>query len=210
MFDSAACAQDLPKTRSLGGAANCPRTPAQLEIAQFHIEPPLRFRPLNIRCFARTDRTLVDQTRLMAMIYVAQADATIACFETKYFYESWRSTSAIVLADTNGNATTDPDPGWTPVAPAPNHPEYPAALPAAAAIAGAIDDFFGTEKVAYVFDSAITGTTFDFTTTPGLVEEVRGVCICGGMHFRHAMVHGEELGENVARWVTATRFQQHP
>ena len=61
---------------------------------------------------------------------------------------------------------------------------------------------------AYVFDSAITGTTHDFTTAQGLVEEVRGARIYGGMHFRHAMVRSEELGENVARWVAATRFQQ--
>ncbi|MGF6527893.1 vanadium-dependent haloperoxidase [Variovorax sp. PvP013] len=208
-LDSAAYAQDLQETRSLGGAANSPRTPAQLEVAQFHTEPPFRFWPRNIRRFARTDRSLADHARLMAMIYVAQADATIACFEAKYFYESWRPASAITLADTDGNAATDPDPGWTPVVPTPNHPEYPAAHACnAAAIAGAIRNFFGTEKVSYAFDSAITGTTHDFTTTQGLVEEVRGARIYGGMHFRHAMVRGEELGENVTRWVAATRFQQ--
>jgi hypothetical protein len=210
-LDSVAYAQDLRETRSLGAAVDSPRTPAQREIAQFHTEPPFRFWPRNIRRFARTDRSLADQARLLAMIHVAQADSTIACFEAKYFYESWRPTSAITLADLDGNPATDPDPGWAPVVPTPNHPEYPAAHACnAAAIAGAIRRFFGTDRVDHVFDSTVTGTTHAFTTMRGLVEEVREARIYGGMHFRHAMVRGEELGEHVAQWVMAHRFQQNP
>ena len=72
-------------------------------------------------------RSLADNARGMAMLWVAQADARITCFESKYFYDFWRPTSAIRFADTDGNAATTMDAAWTPVVPTPNHPEYPSA-----------------------------------------------------------------------------------
>ena len=46
---------------------------------------------------------LVDQC-------LVQADATIACFESKYFYLYWQPASAISLADTDNNTATTADP----------------------------------------------------------------------------------------------------
>ena len=58
--------------------------------------------------------SVADSARLMALLWVSQADAFLACFESKYHYIFWRPTSAITLADTDGNAATAPDPSWTP------------------------------------------------------------------------------------------------
>jgi hypothetical protein len=201
-------AADLNETRARGGATSSVRTAAQLEAARFHTEPPPRFWPRNLRRLAMTSGELVDQARLLAMLFTVQADATIACFESKYAYDYWRPLSAIPLADQDGNAATDPDPTWVPVLATPNHPEYPAAHACtASAVAETMRAYFGTAQIEFSFDSAVTGSTHRFTSLGGFVEEIRGARIDGGMHFRNSLIRGEEQGAAVARWVLARNFQ---
>ncbi|MGJ7497925.1 hypothetical protein ACSFA8_22995 [Variovorax sp. RT4R15] len=207
-LDSALYAQDFNETRTLGDAVSSTRTDAQLEVAKFHTEPPPRFWPRNLRRFAMTDGRLADHARLMAMLFVAQADAEIACFESKYFYEFWRPQSAIPLGETDGNAATTADPAWKPVVPTPNHPEYPAAH---ACVTGALTEalkaYYATDQIAFSFDSTVTGSTHVFDSTAALVQETREARIFGGMHFRSALLSGDQLGVNVGRWVVQHNFQ---
>jgi hypothetical protein len=72
---STAYAADVNETKSLGSATSTTRTAEQTETARFHTEPPPNFWPRNMRNFAMTARSLPEQARLMAMIWVAQADA---------------------------------------------------------------------------------------------------------------------------------------
>lgn len=207
-LDGDTYAADFNETRLLGGAVGSTRTPEQLEIARFHTEAPNRFWPRNLRRFAMTDGALVDQARLLAMLFVVEADTGIACFESKYHYEFWRPQSAIPLADSDGNPATAPDADWTPVLPTPNHPEYPAAHACiSAAMAETLKTYYRTDQVEYFFDSTVTGSTHAFATTHALVDEVRGARIYGGMHFRNSLMRGEELGLKVAQWTLARNFQ---
>jgi len=89
-------------------------------LARFHTEPPPRFWPRNLRPFISDARSLVQNARLTAMVWVAQSDVSVACFESKYEYEFWRPQSAIPLAETDGIDATADDDGWTPVVPTPN------------------------------------------------------------------------------------------
>ena len=160
------------------------------------------------RNFAMTARSLPEQARLMAMIWVAQADAGNACFESKYFYQSWRPASAIVL-DGDGNAATVADPAWAPVVPTPNHPEYPAAHSCvSAAMAEVLRSYYGTADVTFDMTSMVTGSSHHFTTTTALVDEVQIARIAGGMHFRSATVDGAALGKSVGAWVAANAFKR--
>ena len=126
-LDSAAYALDFNEVMAWGGTTSTLRSAEQLEAARFHTEAPPNVQPRNYRAFAMDSRSVADNARAMAMLWVAQADAGNACFETKYFYDFWRPTSAIRFADTDGNAATMMDAAWTPVVPTPNHPEYPSA-----------------------------------------------------------------------------------
>jgi len=205
---STAYAADVNETKSLGSATSTTRTAEQTETARFHTEPPPNFWPRNMRNFAMTARSLPEQARLMAMIWVAQADAGNACFESKYFYESWRPASAITL-DGDGNAATVVDPAWTPVVPTPNHPEYPAAHSCvSAAMAEVLRSYYGTADVTFDMTSTVTGSSHHFTTTTALVDEVQMARIAGGMHFRSATVAGAALGKSVGAWVTANAFKR--
>jgi hypothetical protein len=205
---STAYAADVNETKALGSATSTTRTAEQTETARFHTEPPPNFWPRNMRNFAMTARSLPEQARLMAMIWVAQADAGNACFESKYFYQSWRPASAIVL-DGDGNAATVADPAWAPVVPTPNHPEYPAAHSCvSAAMAEVLRSYYGTADVTFDMTSMVTGSSHHFTTTTALVDEVQIARIAGGMHFRSATVDGAALGKSVGAWVAANAFKR--
>ncbi len=206
-LDSAAYAASLNETKAGGGTVSATRTPELLEIARFHTEVPAVFIPRNLGRFAASTADIAEAARLMAFIYVVHADAITACFEAKYFYEAWRPLSAIPLAADDGNAATVADPSWTPVAPTPNHPEYPAAH---SCTAGALDEtlreYYGTERVTYTFDSRVTGTARTYTSTDALADESRLARIYGGMHFPFSAVDGVVLGTAVAKWVGAHHF----
>jgi hypothetical protein len=205
---SAAYAADVNETMALASATSTTRTAAQTEIARFYTEAPPIYWTRNLRSFAMTNRSLAEHARLLALLYVVQSDAADTCFESKYNFQFWRPTSAITLADIDGNAATTADPAWTPVVPTPNHPEYPAAHGClTAAAAATLQGYYGTPNVTFDLNSTVTGTTHHFTTTQAMVDDVQLGRIAGGMHFRTSTVDGAALGENVAEWVLAHHFQ---
>jgi hypothetical protein len=201
-------AEDFNETKALGAASSSVRTAEQTEIARFHTEAPPRFWARNLRIFATADRSVAENARTMAVLWTSQADGLIACFESKYHFDFWRPTSAIQLADTDGNAATAPDPTWTPVVPTPNHPEYPAAHGCGTGgVAEALEQVFGTKKLSFDFTSTVTGTTHHFESTDDFFKEVQIARIAGGMHFRTSTVHGGVLGSKVSRWIVKNHFQ---
>jgi hypothetical protein len=204
---SAAYAAAFNESMASGGTVSTARSAEQLEIARFHTETPGPYWTRNLGRFASSTDDVAEAARLTAFIYVAHADAITACFEAKYFYETWRPLSAIPLADTDNNPATTADAGWTPVLPTPNHPEYPAAHSCTAGALGeALRLFYGTRNVTYQLDSKATGTTRIYATTDALGEESQVARIYGGMHFRFATVDGLALGISVARWVGEHEF----
>jgi hypothetical protein len=184
---------DLNETKTRGGEGMSVSV-REDEGARFHTEPPPRFWTRNLNRFARSQATLADNARLMALLWVTQVDALSACFDAKYRHYRWRPMSAITLTET----------AWKPRLPTPNHPEYPAAHGCATtAVAENLAQFFGTRQVAFAFDSMVTNTTHEWATVDGLVEECRDARILGGMHFRSSMAAGEKIDTQLAKWVAA-------
>ena len=208
VLTSPAYATDLNETKALGSSTSTARTAAQTEIARFHTEAPGLFWSRNLRSFATTNRSVAEQARLMAILWVTQADALNTCFESKYFYLFWRPTSAITLADTDNNDATAADTAWTPVVATPNHPEYPSghACVSSAAVT-ALNGYFGTPSITFDINSTVTGSTHSFTSTGAFVDEILLARVAGGMHFRTSNVDGAALGKRVADWVLANQFQ---
>ncbi|MFO1328848.1 MAG: vanadium-dependent haloperoxidase [Rubrivivax sp.] len=206
---SEAYAADVNEVQSLASTTSTLRSAAQTEVARFHTEPPPPFWSRNLRQFATASDDLAENARLAAMLYTAHHDAVAACFESKYHHDFWRPTSAIQLADTDGNAATRPDANWAPHLPTPNHPEYPAAHScASAAVAEVLRSFYGTRKVRFSFDSTVPGTLpHRYESTDDLVREIADARVWGGMHFRFSTTHGAELGRRVAEWVAKHHFQ---
>lgn len=205
-------ARDLNEVQLLGSAASLVRTAEQTDLARFNTEPPPRFWPRNMRRFASNGRSVLENARLTALLWVAQADATVACFDSKYHYDFWRPTSAITLASTDDNPATSEDLAWAPVVPTPNHPEYPAAHACNAAAVGAVlERYFGTNKVDFIIDSTVPGLTtpvIHYRKTGDFVEDLKLARIYGGMHYRNSTNDGATLGVRVGNFINKNYFQR--
>ncbi len=127
------------------------------------------------------ETTPIETARLLALANAAMADAGIAVWESKYFYELWRPVAGIRESDPgtgpsglgDGNPDTVGDPTWTPMgAPASNlvavdfTPPFPAYPSGHAGFGGALfqtlRNFFGTDEIAFTFVSdELNGVTVD-------------------------------------------------
>lgn len=205
-------AREVNEVKSLGSAASVTRTAEQTDLARFHTEPPPRFWTRNMRRFASDGRSVLEHARLMAMLWIAQADATLACFDSKYHFNYWRPTSAIQLAGTDGNPATAEDAAWAPVVPTPNHPEYPAAHACnAAAVAAVLERYFGSSKVAFTIDSGVASLTkpvFRYRKTGDFVSDVKNARVFGGMHYRNSVNDGATLGTRVGNYIARNYFRR--
>lgn len=204
-------AMDLNEVKAWGSSTSLVRTAEQTDLARFATEAPPRFWARNARRFVSDSRSVVENARLMAMMWVSQADALLACFDSKYYFDAWRPTSAITLADTDGNPATTADPAWTPSFPTPNHPEYPAAHSCnSASFAGALERYFGTGKFDFIMDGTVPGLLApvrQYSSTGQMVKDLKLARIYGGMHFRTSTNDGATIGYNVAKLVGKNYFR---
>jgi hypothetical protein len=164
----------------------------------------------NLRAVAvERDLETAQSARLFAMMYVAQADAVIACWDSKYYFNFWRPVTAIAAADTDDNPATVADAAWTPLANTPPHPEYPSAHGCSlGAVTETINAFFGTHKVKMTFTSTVPGSVpHVFDRTDELTQEVIDARVYGGMHFPTAGRHGIEMGKKVGKWTVKNYFR---
>lgn len=119
--------------------------------------------------------------RLFALLNLAMADAGIACWETKYYYNFWRPILGVRESDAgtgpsglgDGNSQTEGDVNWTPLgAPASNQsgtnftppfPAYPSGHATfGAALCQTLRNVYGTDNIAFDFVSdEYNGVTTD-------------------------------------------------
>jgi hypothetical protein len=205
-------ADDLNEVQALGSAASVLRTADETDLAQFYTDPPPLYTPRNWRRFATDSQSIADNARLLALLWVSTSDALLGCFESKYHYRFWRPRTAIPRADEDGNPETIADPGWAPVVPTPNHPEYPAAHTCnEGALAEALNQFYGTKRIHFILDSGVAGLlhpVHEFTSTNQMVSEVADARVFGGMHYRHSTRDGARLGERTAEWISERFFRR--
>jgi hypothetical protein len=205
---SRAYARDLAEVQLLGRIDSTARTAQQTETVHFWSEnAAVQWNRAVHRIVTDRRLNLGAAARLLAAVHVSVGDATLACFDAKYHYRSWRPVHAITRADTDGNPATKPDRTWQPLLNV-NHPEYPsghACLTGAAATA--LRQMFHRDDFRYRVDSPVTGTTRDYTSFHTAIEEASNARVWAGLHFRHSMHDGTLIGQHAARWVTSRHFQ---
>lgn len=206
---SKAYGRDLYEVKALGRVDSTVRRPEQTAVARFWTDHDIpQWNRALLRLADARGLTSVETARMLAMAHVAGGDAMIGCFDAKYHYRSWRPVHAIQRADTDGNAHTTPDPAWQALLPTPNHPEYPSAHAChTAAIAEALESFFGPGRHRFGVDSLVTGETRDYKRFREVVAEVNDARVWAGFHFRYSQEDGSRLGRKVARFVVRNFFQ---
>ena len=134
--------------------------------------PPRLYNQIAVTIADRMGSDTVGLARLLALANVAMADAGIAIWESKYYYQLWRPVTGIREADPgsgptgagDGNPATVGDPTFMPLgAPASNlagpnftppFPAYPSGHAGfGAALFQTLRTFYGTDDIAFTFVS---------------------------------------------------------
>jgi hypothetical protein len=207
-LDSDEWADDFNEAKRLGSVDSSDRTEEQTTIALCGAEPPLPMWNRVARSVSAQKNTgLVENARLFALMNLAMFDATIAIWDSKYTYRFWRPVTAIRVADTDGNDSTDADPAWTPLRPTPLHPEYPSAHSGVSnAAARVLTSFFGKDVPFSTSTSTCpAGVVRTYDNFQAMADEVGESRIYIGFHFRSAVRDGTHLGRQVGHW-TFHRF----
>ena len=207
-LDSDEWAEDFNETKRLGSIDSIDRTPEQTTIALCGAEPPLPMWNRVARSVSAEKNTgLIENARVFALLNLAMMDATIACWDSKYFYRFWRPVTAIRSADTDGNDSTDADPAWTPLRPTPLHPEYPSAhATVSSAAAKVLTSVFGRHIPFSTSTSTCpAGVVRSYDSFQSMADEIGDSRIYMGFHFQTSVRHGANLGRQVGHW-TFHRF----
>jgi hypothetical protein len=201
--------QDFNEVKAVGAATSATRTPAQTDTARFWNDSvPVQYQAA-FRDLATRHRLDIDHSaRMLAILNLTAADAAIACWRGKYDVPFWRPSTAIQLADSDGNPATTADPTWTPLVVNPPYPEYPSGHAClTGATANGLRYLLGAQNIDLVVSSAVTGTTRHYLTEDTLNQDTMNARVWLGIHFRKAVVDGNRFGHRVSRWALGHYFQ---
>jgi hypothetical protein len=201
-LDSDIYARDYNEIKDIGRSVSPNRTTLQSQIATFwRGSPTAIWNPVMTQAIAARDLDLSDTARAFALLYLAAADASIACWEAKYHYNSWRPQPAIRRGDEDGNTLTAPDPAWLPFLPTPPHPEYPSGhTDNSSAMGHILESLFGRDP-GMTISVTLSGITRQWSTFDEAVNEVIDARVYSGIHFRNSDEVGARQGRQVAQFV---------
>lgn len=150
-----------------------------------------------------------ESARLFALLNIAQADAGISCWESKYFYNTWRPETALRELDTKINPDVVANPAFIPNMASPSFPAYPSGHSTySAAGAKALALFFGTDDIAFNLTSdGLPGVVHHFDRFSDAQREAGMSRIWGGIHTMTDNLRAQEAGMKIAEWVFAHELQ---
>lgn len=193
---------DFNEVKALGDANSSTRTADQTQTARFWLEnTPLSWQRIATKLAAERHLNGWDQMRLFALLQVAEADAYVASFDSKYFYAFWRPITAIRAAADDGNPDTAADAAWTSLEPAPPIPDHASGHAAAAGAGAAVLASVFEGPVAFTHQSAsLPGVTRSFVSFAQAEQEIGASRVYLGFHFRRAVSQGLKQGRQVGSW----------
>ena len=209
------------EVKSLGASDSSTRTADQTATARFWAANVNRqYEGLARSIATRMGLDVPESARWFAMVNEVLADAALTFMDAKYHYLFWRPVTAIdptsatsdgfgtAPGPDDGNSFTVEQPGWRPLLPTPNHPEYPSAHSAVtAAMMEVVTRFMGTDQIDIdVQGNAAFDATRHFATPDDLITVVRNARIWAGLHYRFSTVAGATLGKAVADYDLAHAF----
>ncbi len=214
-LESRKYAKEFNEVKSLGAQNSTTRTQDQTNAALYWAGNPPRTwnRILNHVSMAR-GVSLVGNARLFAEVYLAVADAFIAVWDEKAHYSFWRPITAIREADTDRNSRTDKDENWLPLVSNPPYPEHPSGhLGLSGAVTESLARFFRTDRVGWtdMFPAPPPPApqsdwrTRSYTRLSDALEEIVGVRVWSGIHFRNA----DEASVEIARKIVSYRSKHY-
>jgi hypothetical protein len=200
---------EFNEVKEVGRVDSATRTAAQTSLAYWTAGHPVPMLYAAMRQVAASKGlTITEQARFHAMTSMATADSAINCFAEKGRWGFWRPTTAINLADTDGNDATEPDTGWTSLLPLPPYSDEPSGANCVfSGLMNSAKAFFGSDAAEFDIVSPGlatvpgSGSTRHYSHFTDVIPDVIDARVYGGLHFRTADVHGAMLGHQVANYV---------
>ncbi|BCY07477.1 vanadium-dependent haloperoxidase [Actinoplanes sp. L3-i22] len=205
---SAAYTRDFAEVKAIGGVNSTVRTLDQTQSAKWWHDRRLTEWDMKRQLAVDTHLSTLQTARMFAMVDIVNADALIACYNEKKYWNFWRPVTAVQEADLDGNPATVADPTWMPLLVTPPFPDYTSGHTCSfSAITLTWQRFFGRDDIPIGAYSADSGTTRSFPSFSAALDEVVEARIWGGVHFRTADVQGLRIGTGTARYVLAREFR---
>lgn len=194
--------KDYNEIKALGVLNSSVRTDEQTQIALFwRASPAAIWNPVLTQVLAARNPDLSATARAFALFYIAASDASVACWDAKFFYNFWRPFSALRSGDSDGNDNTAGDGSWQPFIATPPHPDYPSGHASNSAAMAAILGFIFDDNPGVPISVTLTGITRQWSSFSEAVEEVIDARVYSGIHFRNSDEVGARLGRQVGRFV---------
>ena len=171
--------------------------------------PPGHWNMIAQEIARRRNLSVPEAARLFALLNLAEADAGIQCWETKYFYSTWRPETAIREMDAKVNPHAAPNPEFIPNMVSPSFPAYTSGHSTfSAAASRLIELYFGTDAIAFsVASDGLPGVIHTFKSLSDCRREVGMSRVWGGIHTMTDNIQGQKCGIQVADWTFANALQ---
>jgi hypothetical protein len=210
-LSSAAYAAEVNEVKALGSVNSTVRTPEQTYIARWWQSTIIvTWNEVARALVERYDVDIADSARLLAMQNLSSADASINCWNDKYYWDFWRPWQAIRRAAEDGNPATMPDPTWTALITAP-YPDHPSGHLCNDGAHVRVLRMFFADDVGFDVTSRAPNpggpATRHFDSFSDALAEIIEARIWAGLHYRTADVQAELLGRNVAEYMAEHYFQ---
>jgi hypothetical protein len=198
--------RDYEEVKAVGKSDSTTRTAEQTDLANF-------WNSNYVALWSSVTRNLAeanldnegDTARLLALVSMSMADASITAWDSKTTFVFWRPITAIREGDNDGNPKTVGDATWSPLIATPPYPDYTSGannLTASATRSLAL--FFGTDEMNFSVTTTNPGPTIqdtrDFTSFNAVQQEVVSARVYEGIHWRFADEVARKQGRQVAQW----------
>ncbi len=195
-------AQDFNEIKNIGQKDSPSRSAEQTLIAKFWYEfSEMGWNRVTTAALKTKKLNLWETARLFALVDMALADAYIAGWDSKFYYNFWRPYTAIRRADIDGNPNTTADLQWEPSEPTPPVHDYPSTHSALGNAAATVLAQILGDNVAFTFESSTApGSARTFKSFTQAANENAESRVLAGIHFRFSCEKGLELGQKIGEW----------
>lgn len=147
--------------------------------------------------------SLTENARLFALLAMSMCDASIAAYDSKYYYGFWRPLTAIRAGDSDGNHKTDADPEWLPLITTPAFPSYGSAHATLSNAARTVlERAFGKDGHAITLvNASLPAIVLNYSAWDQITDDIDDARIYGGIHFRFEQEFGALQGKHVALYL---------
>lgn len=219
-------ARQYIKVKQLGGNESTVRTADQTKIAFFWedgprgVTPPGHWQIIAMSLLQRYQLSLLDQARMMALLSLAQADAAITCWDSKYVYDIIRPETAIRTrtdAFNNPYLRNQQDSDWQSLIPTPPFPAYTSGHSTFSGTSARMlalcigrDDirFSGSSPDLVNWPEQLTGVTRHWSSLWQAAEEGGASREYGGIHWESDNKEGLRVGRELADYVFTHAFKR--